>query len=161
MSYYASNSSRQMSQQRTKYPTGFSASDLPFYTELDDQKFEQFCTELLNLHPSILCLRDGRAARRRIVKADRLLSGTAQAGADIRAVADQGEVWFLQCKHVKKFGPAHVSEAIELAEKGLPQADQFVLVTTCGLSQDARKRIDDRRKWLWWNAALDYAGLES
>ena len=154
MSYYARDSYRQMSRQRTKYPTGFSASDLPFYTGLDDQRFEQFCTDLLNLHPTILCLRDGRAASRRIVKADRLLSGTAQAGADIRAVADQGEVWFLQCKHVKEFGPADVSEAIELAEKGLPQADQFVLVTTCGLSQEARSRMDDRPKWLWWNASL-------
>jgi hypothetical protein len=142
-----------MSQQQTDYPTGLSPSDLPFYLELDDQAFEQFCTDLLNLHPAILCMRDGRAASRRIVKADRLLSGTTQAGADIRAVADQGEVWFLQCKHVKEFGPADVSKAIELAEKGLPQADQFVLVTTCGLSQEARKRIDDRPKWLWWNAS--------
>jgi hypothetical protein len=140
-----------MSRQRTDYPTGLSPSDLPFYPELDDQAFEQFCTDLLNLHPSILCLRDGRAASRRIVKADRLLSGTAQAGADIRAVADQGEVWFLQCKHVQKFGPADVSQAMELAEKGLPQADQFVLVTSCGLSLEARKRIDERPKWLWWN----------
>src|ERR1019366_6370100 len=118
MSYYASDSSRQMSQQQTDYPTGFSPSDLPFYTELDDQKFEQFCTSLLNLRPAILCLRGGMAVSRRIFKADRLLSGTAQAGADIRAVADQGEVWFLQCKNVKEFGPAEVSEAIELAEKG-------------------------------------------
>jgi hypothetical protein len=140
-----------MSQQLTGYPTGFSPSDLPFYTELDDQRFEQFCTGLLDLHPAILCLRDGRVASRRIVKADRLLSGTVQAGADIRAVADQGEVWFLQCKHVQKFGPTDVSDAIALAEKGLSQADQFVLVTTCGLSLEARKRIDDRPKWLWWN----------
>jgi len=142
-----------MSQQRIKYPTGFSASDLPFYTGLDDQAFEHFCTGLLDLHPTILCLRDGRAASRRIVKADRLLSCTTQAGADIRAVADQGEVWFLQCKHVMEFGPDDVSTAIELAEKGLPQADQFVLVTTCGLSQEARKRMDERPKWLWWNAS--------
>src|ERR1039457_2751153 len=127
MSYYARHSYRQMSQQQPDYPTGFPPSDLTFYPELDDQAFEQFCTDLLNLRPTILCLRDGRAANRRIVKADRLLSGTTQAGADIRAVADQGEVWFLQCKHVKEFGPADVSEAIELAEKGLPQADQFVL----------------------------------
>jgi hypothetical protein len=142
-----------MSQQWTDYPTGLSPSDLPFYPELDDQAFEQFCTDLLSLHPTILCLRDGRAASRRIVKADRLLSGTEQAGADIRAVADQGEVWFLQCKHVKEFGPDDVSKAIALAEKGLPQADQFVLVTTCGLSHEARKRVDERPKWLWWNAS--------
>src|ERR1035437_8837403 len=153
MSYYARHSYRQMSQQQTDYPTGLSPSDLPFYLELDDQAFEQFCTDLLNLHPTILCMRNGRAASRRIVKADRLLSGTTQAGADIRAVADQGEVWFLQCKHVKEFGPAHVTEAIELAEKGLPQADQFVLITTCGLSHEARKRIDERPKWLWWNGS--------
>src|ERR1039458_567785 len=111
MSYYASDSLSQMSRQRTDYPTGLSPSDLPFYPELDDQAFEQFCTDLLNLHPSILCLRDGRAASRRIVKADRLLSGTEQAGADIRAVADQGEVWFLQCKHVKEFRPDDASTA--------------------------------------------------
>ena len=142
-----------MSQLQTAYPTGFSPSDLPFYTELDDQRFEEFCNGLMDLHPTILCLREGRAASRRIVKADRLLSGTVQAGADIRAVADQGEVWFLQCKHVREFGPTDVSVAIELAEKGLPQADQFVLITTCGLSQEARKRIDARPKWLWWNAS--------
>jgi hypothetical protein len=151
MSYYARDSYRQMSQQQTDCPTGFSSSDLPFYPELDDQAFEQFCADLLDLHPTILCLRDGRAVSRRIVKADRLLSGTPQAGADIRAVADQGEVWFLQCKHVKEFRPDDVSTAIALAEKGLPQADQFVLVTTCGLSHEARKRIDKRPKWLWWN----------
>src|ERR1039458_9723811 len=153
MSYYARDSSEQMSQQQTNYPTGFSASDLPFYTELDDQSFEQFCTGLLDLHPTILCLRGGRAVSRCMIKADRLLSGIEQAGADIRAVADQGEVWFLQCKHVKEFGPDDVSKAIELAEKGLPQADQFVLVTTCGLSLEARKRIDDLPKWLWWNTS--------
>src|ERR1035437_6477393 len=153
MSYYARDSLSQMSRQQTGYPTGFSPSDLPFYPELDDQRFEEFCTGLLDLHPTILCLRDGRAASRRIVKADRLLSGTEQAGADIRAVADQGEVWFLHCKHVQRLGPADVLQAIELAEKGLPQANQFVLITTCGLSHEARKRIDERPKWLWWNAS--------
>src|ERR1017187_3642219 len=107
-----------MSQQCTKYPTGFSASDLPFYPELDAEAFEQFCTDLLNLHPSLLCLRDGQATTRRIVKADRLGSGTNQKGGDIRAEADGGEVWFLQCKRVKEFGPGEVSDVIKLAESG-------------------------------------------
>ena len=90
-----------MSREQTAHPTGFSPSNLPFYTELDDQEFERFCTDLLNLHPVILCLRDGRAASRRVVKAERLLSGTAQAGVDIRVETDHGEVWFAQCKRVK------------------------------------------------------------
>jgi hypothetical protein len=153
MSYSASDSSRQMSQHRTKYPTGFSPSDLPFYTGLDDQAFEQFCTDLLNLHPKILCLREGQATIRRIFKADRLGSGTNQKGGDIRAEADGGEVWFLQCKHVKKLGPGEVSDVIKLAESGFPQADRFILVTTCILSLEAQKRIHDRPKWLWWNAS--------
>src|ERR1039457_2897225 len=138
MSYSASDSSRQMSQHRTKYPTGFSPSDLPFYTGLDDQAFEQFCTDLLNLHPKILCLREGQATIRRIFKADRLGSGTNQKGGDIRAEADGGEVWFLQCKRVKEFGPGEVSDVIKLAESGFPQADQFILVTTCILSLEAQ-----------------------
>jgi hypothetical protein len=142
-----------MSQQLTGYPTGFSASDLPFYTELDDQGFEEFCTDLLDLHPNILCLRDGQATTRRIVKADRVGSGTDQKGVDIRAEADSGEVWFLQCKHVKEFGPSLVSDAIGLAENGFPQADQFILATTCILSLEAQKRIHDRPKWLWWSAS--------
>jgi hypothetical protein len=49
---------------------------------MDDQKFEEFCTDLLNLHPEIDCLRHGSATTRRIVKADRLLSGTDQRGPD-------------------------------------------------------------------------------
>src|SRR5712692_10317712 len=103
-----------MSQVHTRYPTGYAPSDLPFYPELDDQAFERFCTDLLNLHPSILCLRDSQAVTRRIIKADPLGSGTDQRGVDIRAEADKGGVWFLQCKHVKEFGPKHVSDAIEL-----------------------------------------------
>jgi hypothetical protein len=142
-----------MIQKQTRYPTGCAPSDLPFYPELDAEAFEQFCTDLLNLHPSLLCLRAGQATTRRIVKADRLGSGTNQKGVDIRAEADGGEVWFLQCKHVKEFGPSHVSGAIELAESGFPQADQFILVTTCILSLEAQKRIHGRPKWLWWNAS--------
>src|SRR5258708_447705 len=135
-----------MSQVFTDYPTGYARSDLPFFAELDDQEFEQFCTDLLNLHPSLLCMRDGQAASRRVVKADRLGSGTDQKGVDIRVEVDKGEVWFLQCKHVKEFWPKNVSDAIELAEKGFPQADQFGLVTTCGLSPEALNRIHNRPK---------------
>src|SRR5437773_2622625 len=134
-------------------PTGYAPTALPFYSEMDDAAFEQFCTDLLNLHPTIFCLREGEITTRRIVSANRLLSGTSQKGADIRAEAEQGEVWFFQCKHTKDFGPADVTEAVALAEKRLPQADQFVLVTTCGLSEQAQGRIRQRKNWLWWDAS--------
>jgi hypothetical protein len=150
MSYYARDSFRQMSQQRTKYPTGFSATDLPFYTGLDDQKFEEFCTDLLNLHPEIDCLRHGTATTRRIVKADRLLSGTDQRGSDIHATADKGEQWRLQCKHVQGLNSKQASKAMDLAENGFPLADQFVLVTSCALKDAVQQTIRDRPKWLWW-----------
>ncbi len=142
-----------MSKIQKEYPTGNAPSALPFYPELDDQAFEQFCTDLLNLHPLIVCLRHGHATTRRIVAATRLLSGTAQKGVDIRADAEQGEVWFFQCKHTKQFGPSEVSDAIALAERGFPQADQFVLVTTCGLGEEAQSKIYEREKWLWWDAS--------
>src|ERR1035437_8024561 len=134
MSYYARHSYWKMSQQQPMHPTGFSASDLPFYMGMDDQKFEEFCTDLLSLHPEIDCLRHGSATTRRIVKADRLLSGTDQRGSDIHATADQGEQWRLQCKHVQRFDSKKASTAMDLAEKGFPLADQFVLVTSCGLN---------------------------
>ena len=102
------------------YPTGYSPTDLPFYDELDVGRFEQFCTDLLNLNSTVYCLRQGWAVLRRIVGANRLLSGWPQKGADIRAEADGGEVWYFQCKHVKSFGPSEVSEAIQLAETGFP-----------------------------------------
>jgi len=133
------------------YPTGYSPTDLPFYDELDVGRFEQFCTDLLNLNPTVYCLRQGRAVPRRIVGANRLLSGRPQKGADIRAEADGGEVWYFQCKHVKSFGPSEVSEAIQLAETGFPQADQFVLVTTCGLSEESLSQGDIRGKWQFWD----------
>jgi hypothetical protein len=125
-------------------------SDLPLYQELDDQEFEEFCTDLLNQHPRVLCLRDNMATTRQIIKADRLLSGTDQGGADIYARADQGEKWRLQCKHMQSFNAVEASNAMELAEKGFPLADQFVLITTCGLSDSAQQAIRDRPKWLWW-----------
>jgi hypothetical protein len=40
-----------------EYPTGYTSSALPFYPDLDDQKFEQFCTDLLNLQPVISACR--------------------------------------------------------------------------------------------------------
>jgi DNA polymerase III delta prime subunit len=117
---------------------------------MDDQKFEEFCTDLLSLHPEIDCLRHGSATTRRIVKADRLLSGTDQRGSDIHATADQGEQWRLQCKHVQRFDSKKASKAMDLAEKGFPLADQFVLVTSCGLKDAVQQTIRDRPKWLWW-----------
>lgn len=137
---------------KNDYPTGYVETALPFH-KLDDGAFEQFCTDLLNLHPVVVCLRQGEVSNRRIVAATRLLSGTAQKGADVRADAEQGEVWFFQCKRTKDFGPAKVSKAIEFAENGFPQADQFVLVTSCGLSEEAQSRLHERPKWRWWGAS--------
>ncbi|HTI70494.1 MAG TPA: restriction endonuclease, partial [Candidatus Limnocylindria bacterium] len=134
-----------------KIPTGYAPTALPFYCGMDDAGFEQFCTDLLNLHPVIHCLRDNVPITRRIVTAHRLLSGTSQKGADIRAEAEAGEVWFFQCKHTQAFGPSDVAEAVRLAEASLPHADQFVLVTTCGLSEDAQSRLGKR--WLWWDGS--------
>jgi hypothetical protein len=142
-----------MKQDPATTPAGYAPTALPFYTELDDSGFEQFCTDLLNLHPRIFCLREGQVTTRQIVTANRLLSGTPQKGADIRAEAERGEVWFFQCKHTKDFGPADVTEAVDLAEKSLPQADQFVLVTTRGLSEEAQRRLHERKKWLLWDAS--------
>jgi hypothetical protein len=135
------------------FPTGYSPSALPFYQALDDQEFEQFCTDLLNLHPVITLLKDGKATQRNIVEATRLLSGNAQKGADIKAKDDQGAVWYFQCKHTTAFVESQVSSTIKLAEGGFPQADQFVLVTTCGLNENAQAIIDEHRKWRWWDAS--------
>jgi hypothetical protein len=136
-----------------EYPTGYTSSALPFYPDLDDQNFEQFCTDLLNLHPVITLLKDGKATQRRIVEATRLLAGNAQKGADIQAKDDQGAAWYFQCKHTKSFVDSEVSGAIKLAEEGFPQADQFVLVTTCGLSEEAQQKIHALPNWLWWDAS--------
>ena len=136
-----------------EYPTGYTSAALPFYTELDAQLFEQFCTALLNLQPAVTILKNGKATQRKLVEANRLGSGTAQKGADIRAKDDQGAVWFFQCKHTQSFGESQVSEAIDLAEQGLPQADQFVLVTTCALSLKAQEKLHARPNWLWWDAS--------
>ena len=141
-----------MNEVHKERPTGFAPTALPFQ-DLDDGAFEQFCTDMLNLHPVILCLRDGEVSSRRILASTRLLSGTSQRGADVRADAEHGEVWFFQCKRTKTFGPAQVARAIDLAEKGFPQADQFVLVTTCGLSEEAQGKIHERQKWRWWGAS--------
>ncbi len=133
-------------------PTGFDPSALPLY-ELDDGEFEQFCTDLLNLHPVIWCNRGSALVTRRIVGAQRLLSGTSQGGADIRADAEAGEVWMFQCKQVKSFSRAQIVSAVEEFERGHPHADQYVLLTTCGLSLAAQAPIDKRPKWLWWDAS--------
>src|ERR1019366_9001293 len=102
------------------------------------------------LHPEIDCLRHGSATTRRIVKADRLLSGTDQRGSDIHATADQGEQWRLQCKHVQGLNSKQASKAMDLAENGFSLADQFVLVTSCGLKDAVQQTIRDRPKWIWW-----------
>jgi hypothetical protein len=139
---------------RTEEPaTGHVETSLPFDTELDAGGFEQFCTDLLNLHPVILCQREGRVVERRILVASRLLSGASQYGADIRADVSEGEVWCFQCKRVKSFSPSQVEEAIEELEQGFPHADQYVLITTCGLNAHAQRQIDDHPKWIWWDTS--------
>src|ERR1039458_7963083 len=150
MSYIASVDLMATQTEKTtvEYPTGYTSSALPFYTELDDKRFEHFCNALLNLHPVIKLWKDGRETERKIVEANLLLGGNAQKGADIWAKDDKGEVWIFQCKHTKSFGRADVLNAIALAEKGFPQADRYVLVITCGLREDAQKEIRSRPKWL-------------
>jgi hypothetical protein len=135
------------------HPTGFAASALPFWEKLDDGQFEQYCTDLLNLHPVILCLRDGKVVERRVISAMRLLSGTSQRGGDIRVEMDGGEIWLFQCKRVKEFGPALVELAVEKAEKEYPGVTEYVLVTTCGLSEQAQQRVTDRGNWTWWDSS--------
>jgi hypothetical protein len=155
MSYFASIDLMATNKDNSavEYPTGYTPSALPFYPELDDQEFEKFCTDLLNLHPVLTLLKDGKATQRRIVEATHLLTGTDQKGGDIRAKDDQGAVWFFQCKHTKAFGESKVSEAMEKAETRFPHTDQYVLVTTCGLSEEAQQKIHARPNWLWWDAS--------
>lgn len=142
-----------MPESQDTLPIGFRPDALPVYTDLDPNRFEDFCEALLNLNPTIACLREGRVVDRRILHANRLLQGVAQDGVDIRAEADAGEVWFFQCKHVQKFSPTQARKAIKLAEEGFPQADQFVLVTTCVLGPDAQREIDNRPRWRSWSAS--------
>jgi hypothetical protein len=134
-------------------PTGFTASALPFWGNLDDGAFEQYCTELLNLHPVVLCSRDGKVVERRVVSGTRLLSGTSQRGGDIRATMDGGEIWVFQCKRVKEFGPTLVKQAADKAENEFPGVTQYVLVTTCGLSEQAQKELTCRGNWMWWDSS--------
>ena len=141
----------ELSSTETGYLTGYAPTDLPLYINLDDAAFENFCTALLSLHPKVLCQRAGKLVERRIISATKLLSGTPQHGVDIRADVEQGEVWYFQCKRVQKLGLAQVNQAIELAEKGFPHADQFVLVITCGLRADALEAIKRRPNWDGWN----------
>ena len=133
-------------------PTGFAPSALPLH-ELSDGEFEQFCTDFLNLHPIIWCKRGSGLVTRRIVGAQRLLSGTNQHGGDIRADAEEGDVWVFQCKKVKQFHPSDIQEAIDRAERGWPHADQYMLLTTCGLSAESQALIHGRAKWMWWDAS--------
>jgi hypothetical protein len=134
-------------------PTGYSSANLPLYEAVDDAKFEEFCTALLNLHPVIWCERHGTTVERRILSASRLLSGTAQRGTDIRAEAEQGEVWMLQCKHVQRFGPRDVEKAVDDMEAGFPHADQYILVITSALSLQAQDAILGRPRWMCWDAS--------
>ena len=58
-----------------------------------------------------------------------------------------------QCKQVKEFHPADMRQAIERAEQGWPHADQYLLLTTCGLSAESQALIHGRAKWMWWDAS--------
>jgi hypothetical protein len=135
------------------HPTGFIATALPFWERLDDGEFEQYSTDLLNLHPVILCSRDGKVTERRVISATRLLSGTSQRGGDIRAEVEGNEIWLFQCKRIKQLGPALVQEAIDKAETEYPNVTQYVLVTTCGLSEEAQERLSTLGNWMWWDSS--------
>jgi hypothetical protein len=166
MSYFASIDRMEMIKKESteEYPTGYTSSALPFYPDLDDKKLERFCADMLNLHPVVTVMKDGKSTKRTIEEATLLGGGCDQKGADVRAKDDQGAVWIFQCKHTKNFGRADVLSAIELAEKGSPLADQYVLVITCGLSKSAQEPLDARPKWRWWDASrltMEVLKLES
>jgi hypothetical protein len=133
-------------------PTGSAASNLPFWDELDDTRFEEYCAAFLTYNPVVLCERGGKVAQVRILSALRQLTGQEQHG-DVLASAENGEKWLFECKRAKSFGPNDVREAIRKAESGFPAKDQYVLVVTCGLSTAAQREIDTRTKWMCWDAA--------
>ena len=144
---------KEMNKKQISHPTGFVTTALPFWEKLDDGKFEQFCTDWLNFHPSFLCHQNGKTVMLRVVSATRLLSGTTQRGADIRAELQNGEIWWLQCKLVKEFHLSDVQEAIKLAETQNPSANRYVLITSCGLSDKAQQEIESHAKWVWWDSS--------
>ncbi len=133
-------------------PTGSEASALPFW-KLDYSAFEQFCTDWLNYHPKIICQREGKVSELRVISASRLGGGTDQRGGDIQVELESNEVWLVQCKKVKSFSPAKVRETINRAEKDRPDIRQYVLVTTCSLSDKAQIEIHSRSRWMWWDAS--------
>jgi hypothetical protein len=137
---------------RLSRPTGSAPTNLPFWDELDDARFEEYCAAFLNYNPIFLCERGGKVARVRILSALGQLTGQEQHG-DVLASADNGEKWLFECKHVKGFGRNDVRKAIRKAESGSPMKDQYVLVVTCKLSTAAQKEIHDRPKWTCWDAA--------
>src|SRR5438552_4164369 len=84
--------------------TAFSATTLPF-EELDNGGFEEYCSALLNLHPTVFCDHGGKPLEQRIASAVRQLGGRiSQRGIDIRAKTSLGEEWLFQCKHVRSIG---------------------------------------------------------
>jgi hypothetical protein len=138
---------------QSSHPTGSVSTNLPFWEELDDKHFEEFCTAFLNLNPVIHCHRGGKVVGVKILSALRQLTGQPQFGADILAKAEKGEQWLFQCKRVQGLGPAQLDEAARLAEVGSPMMDQYVLVVTCGLRTDAQRGVVGRPKWLIWDAS--------
>ncbi len=129
-------------------PTASAPTTLPFWEELDDAGFEEYCVALLNLQPKVICERGGRPVEQRIVSAVRQLGGRrSQRGIDIRAKTDRGEEWLFQCKRVQSFREADARKVVSEAETGFPRADHYVLVVTCGLSTPVLD-ILNRAKWL-------------
>ncbi len=125
--------------------------ELPFYEELDDLQFETLCTAVLNLNPILWTDGPNGPVQRRVLRAERLGGGADQKGADIRAYLEGGEIWMFQCKLVRTFGPTQVAEAVERAEKGFPEADRYVLVTSLTLTLPAQTKLNP--KWEAWDAA--------
>lgn len=140
-----SSANRRMSANRS---TAFAPTTLPFWEELDDAGFEEYCAALLNLHPKVRCEHQGKPVEQRITSAVRQLGGRcSQRGIDIRAKTDRGEEWLFQCKRVQSFGEKEAHKVVSEAEAGFPKADHYVLVVTCGLSAPTLDVLK-RPKWL-------------
>ncbi|PWU13107.1 MAG: hypothetical protein C5B50_20100 [Verrucomicrobia bacterium] len=121
---------------------------LPFWEELDDTTFEEYCVALLNLRPHVRCEHEGNQGEQTVISAVRQLGGRrSQRGIDVRAKTDRGEEWLFQCKRVQSFGEDDARKVVSDAEAGFPKADHYVLVVTCGLSARTLD-ILARPKWL-------------
>src|SRR5437868_7422980 len=136
------------------HATAFVSTTLPFWEQLDGAGFEEFCTTLLSLNPTILCEHEGKSEQQKVQSAARQLGGRqSQRGVDIRAKTDHGEEWLFQCKRVQSLGHTAVLDVIKEAEAGFPKADHYVLVITCGLNQEALHELLSHPKWMLWDSS--------